>query len=290
MYIVVSGQIAAGAAASVEELRDTERLKGLLFVGSTAVLLFWLAFWLFRRLQQAADEVVRTREAFVAAQRRETAGLLAASIAHDFNNLLTVLGYGVGKLRGRVDGDAAKLLDEMEVAVERGSALARRLSKAGMCSAAGEAADVDVVATAREAVDLVMLHRRARGCTFEVESDGPVMARVYPALVHQIVTNLVLNAVDAVGGHGTIRTEVAASDAGDDVSRGVVIEVHDSGPGIPPHLRERVFEPFYTTKPSGTGLGLLSVQTCARMHRGSVEVLTSPLGGALFRVHLGQPA
>jgi signal transduction histidine kinase len=62
--------------------------------------------------------------------------------------------------------------------------------------------------------------------------------------------------------------------------------VHDSGPGVPAERRQQVFEPLYTTKPNGLGLGLVSVKAAAKLHKGRAEVDTSPLGGACFRMVL----
>jgi two-component system sensor histidine kinase HydH len=68
------------------------------------------------------------------------------------------------------------------------------------------------------------------------------------------------------------------------------IEVHDNGPGIPDDAKEAIFEAFYTSKPDGLGLGLVSVKVCADAHHGSVEVFRSDLGGAAFRVRLPRVA
>jgi signal transduction histidine kinase len=106
------------------------------------------------------------------------------------------------------------------------------------------------------------------------------MAMVNPITLHRSVLNLVLNAADAVEGRGIIEVRLSAS------GPQAVLEVHDNGPGIPEDQRRRIFEAFYTTKAMGTGLGLLSVKACADEHHGHVEVLSSPLGGALFRLTL----
>jgi signal transduction histidine kinase len=95
-----------------------------------------------------------------------------------------------------------------------------------------------------------------------------------------MLLNLVLNAADAGCNRGTVL--VRAVPAPDNV----VIEVHDNGPGIPASEREKIFHSLYTTKPDGTGLGLLAVQACAKTHQGHIQVLSSGLGGACFSITL----
>jgi signal transduction histidine kinase len=85
--------------------------------------------------------------------------------------------------------------------------------------------------------------------------------------------NIIINAADAVGGSGRIMVKLS------DNPERIRLEVHDNGPGIPEQVRDRVLEPFYTTKPYGSGLGLLSVRHCAEVHRGAFGIESSPLGG-----------
>jgi two-component system sensor histidine kinase HydH len=98
--------------------------------------------------------------------------------------------------------------------------------------------------------------------------------------IYEAVLNLVINAMDAVtrGGHVTVRL---AADA-----RTVSIDVADNGPGVKAELRGRIFNPFFTTKAKGTGLGLAKVATVVEAHRGTVECLEEPGGGACFRIIL----
>ena len=104
---------------------------------------------------------------------------------------------------------------------------------------------------------------------------------VYAAELNQVWTNILDNAIDAMGGHGRIRIRAFARD-GD-----VVVEICDDGPGMPPEVRERIFEPFYTTKPpgSGTGLGLHISHNVVGRHGGRIEVRSHP-GETCFEVVL----
>lgn len=284
-YIAVSGALAADTAQDLDELRRVELVKGVAFVAVTGGALFGLSLGMFLRLERSARSLAQAREALLAADRRATPGLLAASIAHDFNNALAVVTAGVDELRGLpLDATSQEILADVAAATRRGTELARRLSRAGQGSAAGEPRHTDVAAVAREAIELLRLHRKAGGRTLRVAAPQPVEILAHPVLVHQLVTNLVLNALDAVSDNGTVIVRVAGTDDG------AVVEVHDDGHGIPLGERPRLFDPFYTTKPDGTGLGLVSVRTCAELHGGSVDVADSvELGGACFRVFLRMP-
>jgi two-component system NtrC family sensor kinase len=104
----------------------------------------------------------------------------------------------------------------------------------------------------------------------------------YPALLNQVLLNLIANSIDAIEGTGTVRIGAGASEAGD----AFVITIADTGPGIPPDLRERVLEPFFTTKPvgQGTGLGLSIAFSIVKKHGGTLALEDAPGGGALATI------
>jgi len=101
--------------------------------------------------------------------------------------------------------------------------------------------------------------------------------------LRQVVMNLALNALDAVGRQGTVRVSSRLEEPD---ARDVTVYVDDSGPSIPPDLRDRVFEPFFTTKAQGSGLGLSIVHAIVTQHRGSISVEDAPEGGARFVLRL----
>jgi PAS domain S-box-containing protein len=108
-----------------------------------------------------------------------------------------------------------------------------------------------------------------------------------PAQIEDAVLNLLLNAIEAIDGHGEIR--VSLHDHPHDHSGGtgeVVIEVADSGKGISPEDQQRIFSPFFTTNDRGTGLGLPAVRRVARAHNGRIEVASTPGNGSTFSIHL----
>jgi two-component system sensor histidine kinase HydH len=104
------------------------------------------------------------------------------------------------------------------------------------------------------------------------------------AQLTQALLNLVINALQAIDKQG--RVEVRTSAAADGR---ICLEVQDSGPGVPPEKLASVFEPYFTTKEEGNGLGLWIAQQIATAHRGTLQVSNAPEGGALFRLHLPPP-
>jgi signal transduction histidine kinase len=104
-------------------------------------------------------------------------------------------------------------------------------------------------------------------------------------LLRQAFSNLLRNAVEACAG-AAIAPVVVIESSLDPDARVTNVAVHDSGPGIDPSARDRIFQPFFTSKGNGTGLGLALVQKIIVFHNGRVDVGTSPLGGASLQITL----
>jgi signal transduction histidine kinase len=110
-------------------------------------------------------------------------------------------------------------------------------------------------------------------------------------LLHRVVANLVLNAVQAARGPIKITVSIAAVSAGEiphgtNLEHAVRLQVRDNGPGIPPEIRDRLFDPFVSSRPGGTGLGLAIVQRAVEAHRGLVLVDSAPGTGTTFTIFL----
>jgi len=129
-------------------------------------------------------------------------------------------------------------------------------------------------------VSLLRGHSALQHCEVTIDAPANVTLPAFPVLIDQVLINLLLNAADATGGQGRLEVRVRATK---DEAR---LEVHDDGKGLPPEMEAMLFKPFATTKPHGTGLGLVSVRECALAHGGRVEYARSPLGGAAFSVSL----
>lgn len=282
-YIVVSSGIAARMSADVEQMRQIETLKGVLYVGVTAAAIFFGARFAFARLERAHARIVTGDRALVENERRVFAGLIAGSIAHDANNVLVGVIADLEDLRAaRPSGDPA--MQRLELAVERLIGLNRRLLATARRGRAARAEDVDLVQAVRDTLSLAQSHEQVRRCAVTFVPSGRVVLRTRPLLVEQIVSNLVVNAGEATNGGGRVEVRLGLT-AGT-----AELEVHDDGPGVPPERRERIFDALESTKPGGSGLGLFSVKSCVTALGGTVAVGESPLGGACFRVVLPETA
>ena len=231
------------------------------------------------------------------AQKLESIGRLAGGVAHDFNNLLTVInGYSDMLLAELPEHDPSRGgIHEIRAAGERATSLTAQLL-AFSRKDRQRARAVDLNGLVR---DLERMLRRLVGEHIEIatrldESAGPVLAD--PSALNQVLMNLVVNARDAMPGGGRIeiRTEevevVAGESPGGDGTPGryVVLNVTDTGSGIPLEIQARIFEPFFTTKQvgQGTGLGLSTVYGIVRNCDGWIRVDSTPGRGTTMRVFL----
>jgi two-component system cell cycle sensor histidine kinase/response regulator CckA len=257
---------------------------------------------------QAEEARLALERNLLETRKLESLGLLAGGIAHDFNNLLmTVLGnLAVARERIPPGSPAASALDQIEVAARRGSDLTRQmLAYAGREAVSLEPCDVNALVGEMQELLSVSMAKGAR-MSWELAPDLPPIEADATQL-RQVVMNLLTNASDAIGdraGTITVRTFVADLDAAalaslrtaPDAAPGphVCIEVADTGCGIGPATVERIFDPFFSTKLSGRGLGLATVLGIVRRHRGALGVTTGPGRGTTFRVYLpcagGMPA
>lgn len=217
------------------------------------------------------------------AQRMESIGSLARGIAHDFNNLLSVTRTIASTLL-LSEADAARR--EELLAIDAAAESGVRLTRSLLAFAGREKARAEPLSPNELVERLAVLLSRAldRRVVLRTELASARHVEGDRAQLEQVVMNLVLNARDALAGPGviTIRTR--------DEGEHVVLEVDDTGPGVPPAIRDRVFEPYFTTKheglPSAGGIGLATVYGIVEAHLGTVEVADAPGGGARFQVRL----
>jgi signal transduction histidine kinase len=229
-----------------------------------------------------------------AAQRGDVVGRLAGGIAHDFNNMLTGI-LGCCEMLGMsgLSSEQVSDLDCIRTATLRAAALTRQLVAFGR----RQALQRNAVASAAVLADVLTLLRRTvpeNVTLLLLSTEAPGHVFVDVTQLHQVLTNLVINAAQAMPGGGRIEigAERVASEAVETAPErsGAFIRfvVEDSGPGVPPELRERIFEPYFTTKApgQGSGLGLSVVQGIVDQHQGYIEVRDGSLGGARFEVYL----
>jgi signal transduction histidine kinase len=136
-----------------------------------------------------------------------------------------------------------------------------------------------------QALELIRVRARRQGVEVEVEpAEGPVPVDLDPGLFHQVLVNLLLNALDAMPHGGRLRVAVRP---GEDEH---CLSIRDSGPGIAPEMMGRLFTPFASTKATGTGLGLSLARRIVEEHGGRVSAANPPGGGACFSITLPRAA
>jgi len=172
------------------------------------------------------------------------------------------------------------LLDEIESSTTRISDLVLAIKEYTFMDQA-PVQNVDIVKSL-ESTLTILNHKLKRGVTVQREYQRvPLLVNSFGSELNQVWTNLIDNAIDAMGGKGELRVRTYRDDSC------VVVEIGDNGPGISPEVQTHIFEPFFTTKGvgEGTGLGLDTVQRIVKKHRGSIQVTSKP-GETLFQVWL----
>ncbi|HXK16825.1 MAG TPA: ATP-binding protein [Polyangiaceae bacterium] len=250
-----------------------------------------------QRREQAERERLEAQEAALQAQKMEIVGRLAASVAHDMNNLLGVVAGWTGLMADETAGADERLeaRGALDAVVQQGSALTRQL----LALARRDSRVVSRVALEAAAASAVSALKRVLplnvNLTFRQLTTASVNADATE--IQQILFNLILNARDAMpdGGSIQVTTGVETFEAPFAVVGGTLaagqwaaLRVKDSGCGIEPAVRERIFELFFTTKEvgAGTGLGLATVLRIANASGGGVALDTTPGQGSTFTLYV----
>ena len=201
------------------------------------------------------------------AERLATAGELAAGASHEIRNPLTSIRSAIQHLRGDYeDGSArAALIDDILAEVDRINGIVEALLSFARPTEVQFQA-VDLAELVRHTVTLVEAAARAGGVTLQVGVPESLPLAADSNLLKQVILNVMMNALQAMPDGGTLT--VSAKRAG----RIVEISVSDTGGGIAPEDLERIFDPFYTTKADGTGLGLSVCYRIVQRHGGEMEV------------------
>jgi signal transduction histidine kinase len=176
--------------------------------------------------------------------------------------------------------EIAGLLNEIESSTSRISDLVKAIKEYTFMDQS-PVQNVDIVKTIENTLT-ILNHKLKKGVAVERDYQKvPLLVHSFGSELSQVWTNVIDNAIDAMGGSGKLRVRTYRQDDC------VVVEIADSGPGIPPEVEPRIFEPFFTTKGvgEGTGLGLDTVQRIVKKHRGSIRVHSKP-GDTRFQVWL----
>lgn len=278
-----------------KELHVEVTSVGIMFNGQSSVLVF--ARDITERIQ-AEEKQRKLEEQLHQSQKLESLGQLAGGVAHDYNNMLQViLGHAEMLLQDAPPGStAAQDLDGILKAARRSADLTRQLlAFARKQTVSPRALDINGAVE-----ELIKMLKPLIGAQIELKwhpGDSLPNAMLDPSQLNQILTNLVVNARDAMNGSGLLTIETALknvpagyefSEVDTDPGDYLVLSVSDTGCGMDKETLARVWEPFFTTKPEGkgTGLGLSTVYGITRQCKGFVRVYSEPGKGTTFCIYL----
>ena len=245
-------------------------------------------------LAEANNLLKGTQAQLVQAAKMASLGELVAGIAHEINNPLAFIQAHQGTVEKLLAEIAAKIPPEgglerqvqksrdrvgaMKLGLARIQELVLNLRRFSRL----DEGDFQTINVPESIETVLALLGHKLGTRIDVRRHYNAVSDLYcsPALLNQVVMNIVGNAADAIKGTGGIDIETASDETT------YTIKISDTGPGIPGELRERIFEPFFTTKPvgSGTGLGLAIAYSVVQAHKGSIAVDSGLLGGASFTI------
>jgi len=239
----------------------------------------------------------KLEQQMIRAQKMESIGVLAGGIAHDLNNVLGPIMMGIDIVRKNVqDQQSLRMLDTMAVSTQRGADILKQV----LTFARGAEGEQKLLQPKRLMEEVVALMKETFPRSIEIRSEvGKDIPTVVadPTQIHQVLLNLCVNARDAIPEHGELKIGIEKMDIDENFARVhlgakpglyVVFSVTDTGTGIPQEVKDRIFEPFYTTKAvgRGTGLGLSTVSSIVKSHGGFMTVYSEVGRGTTFRVYI----
>jgi len=235
----------------------------------------------FEALRQALRELAAAldaaRERELEAERLRAFREVARRVAHEIKNPLTSMRIAVDQMRrtvGPLDSRTETAVQVLEAETDRLERLAKEFSEFGRLPE-GPQSEIDL----HELLEELGRTGVPEGIRVTVYANGgPRSLLGHYEPLRRAFANLYRNAAEAMRGRGAIDVTVTGDGAG------LAITIADHGPGIPAELRQRVFEPYFTTKDDGTGLGLALVRVTLEAHRGTISVSETPGGGATFAI------
>ncbi len=234
------------------------------------------------RLDKTESALSQTQQQLFESEKLSAVGLLAASVAHDIRNILTPLTIELTLADQDDPVERAQSLQAMRAQVDRLSLLTQRLLALSR-PAGDQRAPTDLAALTERIAALLAPQAALEGVTLAVSRPHVAPCVVADAVqLEQVLVNLALNAIQAMretdGGSLSLRVSRARG--------GACLCVADTGPGISPAVRRHLFDPFFTTRPDGAGLGLFSCRRIVEAHGGRITVRSAPGRGTSVRVRL----
>lgn len=249
----------------------------------------------FLSLRQSKEDLAASQAALHQAQKMEAVGQLTGGVAHDFNNALQIISGNLQLLKMMLDAEhpgQARIAAAL-AGVGRGAKLASHL----LAFARRQPLQATVVDVGRVLANMGDLLQRTLGTQTRIDTivaDGLWQTCIDPSQLENVVLNLAINARDAMPGAGRLVIRAANHVAPEGGQSGmppgefVLVEVIDSGVGMPAEIRERAFEPFFTTKAvgQGTGLGLSMAYGFVKQSNGEILLDSTPGQGTTVRIFL----
>ncbi len=233
--------------------------------------------------------VRKAEEELLRAGKLESLGVLAGGIAHDFNNLLTGVSGNVS-LAMEVLAEDSKAFTLLQ-RIERAAVRAKGLSKQLLTFAAGGQPLRKNTSVGKLITETVTFALAGRAVDCDLALAPELYATVDRGQLAQVMQNLVINACEAMDNRGTLKVEAqylldSAEVPGRHHGDYIQVEVSDTGSGIPQAALRRVFEPYFTTKQTGTGLGLAVAHSIIKQHDGAIQITSEPDVGTTIRFWL----
>ena len=297
-----SSELWAAAVAGIRNGRKISRGEGVVVQGGGRIFPIGLSTTTFRQEAQEAPSVTaiftdisdlkEVQELHMRAERLEAVAELSASLAHEIRNPLASIRSSVEQLaRSKHADDDERFLAGL--IVRESDRLSRLLSEFLDFARvrATHFVPLDLHSLVVSVVRLIRAHPECRPDAVITVEGGHTLLEGDEDLLHRVVANLVLNAVQAA--RGPIRITVSVAPAqfseiphGTNLEHAVRLQVRDNGPGIPEEVRERLFQPFVSGRSGGSGLGLAIVQRAVEAHRGLVLVESAAGSGTTFTIFL----
>jgi signal transduction histidine kinase len=235
-----------------------------------------------RELRHNVDQLLeRMASQLDVATRLSAISRLTGGVAHEIKNPLNAIALRLELLRARLGGPDHELAADIDVLSKEVLRLDRVVKTFLDFSRPMDVhlQEVDLCVLAREVTDLVTPQARLAKIDVDFSAPSePALMRGDSDLLKQAILNLVSNAIDAMRNSGRLQVRI---EKGDDK---LILEVADTGPGIPPELRAKVFQLYFTTKPEGSGIGLAMTYRAVQLHNGTISFKSEAGSGTTFRM------